>query len=224
MLRVPPAPVPQVADRVDHRGYDLGVLAHAKIVVRAPDGDLPHVIPVPVRFRKGAAAAFKIGEGAVVAFGLERVELALEVASKVHRGHFLDNSVGSVAAGLSGSIQRQSFWSGRGSTMNQCSRSASGGQHGKQDMADQRGLGRGCPGPLQPAGDGEGQQGDRDREHRSSSAHGGNGWPDAPGAVAGIRYGCAARRRRGSAWPRAGQRTAARRSKGQRGWQQSSAA
>ena len=39
MLRVPPVPAPSEVDRLVHRGQDLGVLAHAEIVVAAPHRD-----------------------------------------------------------------------------------------------------------------------------------------------------------------------------------------
>ena len=75
--------------RVDHRRDDIGVLAHAEVVVRAPDGDFAHLAVLVVGGAgEGAAAALHLGEDAVVAFGLEGVELAAEVGVEIHVSAF----------------------------------------------------------------------------------------------------------------------------------------
>jgi hypothetical protein len=72
-------------DRLLHRLGHLRVLAHAEIVVGAPDGDLARAAVVVVhRPRKGAALAFQIGEDAVVAVVPQLVELGGEKGVEVH--------------------------------------------------------------------------------------------------------------------------------------------
>jgi hypothetical protein len=54
---------------VDHGLDHIGVLAHAQIVIRTPDGDFIHLaILVAGRARKRAAFALQLGKRAVVAF------------------------------------------------------------------------------------------------------------------------------------------------------------
>ena len=109
---------------VHHRGHDVRVLAHAEVVVGTPDRHLFLGAIRPVAFGLGeAAAAFlQIGEDAVVAFGFQGLDAVLEIGGKVHGTASCQVSCFVAwAVGASGSIQRQSFWSGIGSTMKRCS-------------------------------------------------------------------------------------------------------
>ena len=73
--------------RLVHGGDHRGVLAHAEIVVGAPDGDLLLLGPVVGGAGEAPGLALEIGEDAVAAFGPQRVEFGLEEAFIVHRGH-----------------------------------------------------------------------------------------------------------------------------------------
>src|SRR6185437_8351424 len=73
-----------LVDRFMHRGTDVGMLAHADIVVGAPDGDLAAADMI-VCARKCTGLAFKIGEHPVATFGPERVETRLEKTFVIHR-------------------------------------------------------------------------------------------------------------------------------------------
>ena len=75
------------AHRVAH-GLDHGrVLAHAEIVVRAPDDDLAlDAAVVAARARKIPGAAREIGEDAVAALGSQRTERIGETGFVVHGG------------------------------------------------------------------------------------------------------------------------------------------
>ena len=112
---------------IDHRLHHGGVLAHAEIIVRAPDGDVAKPChPCGCR-RAGRSPRLRSSSAndAVVAFGFQRIELAVENLFKVHwrprDGLFAGQREG-LRAGI---IQRHSFSSGSGSTMNQCSSRAS---------------------------------------------------------------------------------------------------
>ena len=72
-------------DRIVHRRDDLRVLAHAEVVVRAPDGDVAGALAdVAGGAREGAVGARELGEDAVVALLAERVELLAEQGVVVH--------------------------------------------------------------------------------------------------------------------------------------------
>ncbi len=59
-----------------HGGHNIRVLAHAEVIIAAPDRHILHfAVAVASGLRKQAPAAFQIGKDSVVAFGLEGVEL-----------------------------------------------------------------------------------------------------------------------------------------------------
>ena len=66
-----------------HRRQHHRVLAHAEIVVRAPDGDLGADAMI-VGARETAAAPFEIGEDPVAALGVERVYARFEEIVEIH--------------------------------------------------------------------------------------------------------------------------------------------
>ena len=75
-----------LVDRGVHRREHLRVLAHAEVVVRAPDGDVGGAVADEAAgAREVAAAAGELGEDAVVALLAEGVELAAEQGVVVHR-------------------------------------------------------------------------------------------------------------------------------------------
>ena len=85
MLRVPPAPAPTPRGGLVHRRDHGRVLAHAEIVVGAPDDDLARPVGrVPDRARKIARAAFEIGEDAVALLGVELIDRAPEDVVVTH--------------------------------------------------------------------------------------------------------------------------------------------
>jgi hypothetical protein len=62
-----------------HRGEHLRVLAHAEIVVGAPDGDLPRLAGIVADgARKAAGLTLDIGEDAVAPLAPKPVELRAE--------------------------------------------------------------------------------------------------------------------------------------------------
>jgi len=65
--------------RLVHRHDDIGVLPHAEIIVGAPDGDLA-AIGVVECLGESPGAALEIGEDAIAALGLQRVDSGLENA------------------------------------------------------------------------------------------------------------------------------------------------
>ena len=68
-----------------HGGEHGGVLAHAEIIVRAPDRDRVCVrLGEPCRRGKGAALALQIGKNPVTTLGLDLVECRLESPGVVH--------------------------------------------------------------------------------------------------------------------------------------------
>ena len=70
-----------------HGGDDVRVLAHAEIVVGAPDGhlSLPALMAVHGAWI-GAFFPLKIGENSIVAFGAQRIKLGLELGVEIHCG------------------------------------------------------------------------------------------------------------------------------------------
>jgi len=62
------------------------MLAHAEIIVRAPDGDLG-ADAVVEGAREAAAAPLEIGEDAVAPLGAQRVEALTEEPLVIHVGH-----------------------------------------------------------------------------------------------------------------------------------------
>ena len=83
---------------LDHGADHLGVLAHAEIVVRAPDHDvLRPVRRMPHRMRKAPGDAFEVGKHAVAPLAMQPVERAGEIAAIIDgRGDCWDNSSASV--------------------------------------------------------------------------------------------------------------------------------
>ena len=66
---------------------DLRVLAHAEIVVGAPDGDfLGPAVGAPDGAGKGAGDALDVGEDAIAPFGVDLVDRFLEKPLVVHSG------------------------------------------------------------------------------------------------------------------------------------------
>src|SRR5882762_7633517 len=73
------------AQRLLHRGKHRRMLAHAEIVVRAPDGDLG-ADAVIEGARKAAAAPLEIGKDAIPPLGAQRTEALVEEALVIHAG------------------------------------------------------------------------------------------------------------------------------------------
>ena len=122
MLRVPPAPVPERLHRLAHGRDHHRVLPHAQIVVRAPDRHVAHpVLSVVCRARELAAFTLQLGE---VRGNCPRSSGCRAVIGTEHQSPWVGLFL-AVGASDPGSIQRQSFASGNGSTISQCSSSAS---------------------------------------------------------------------------------------------------
>ena len=83
---------PMGAGRLDRGFDDVGMAAHAEIVVRAPDRDFARVIflalGAPLGDREPARVALEIGEGAVAPFRLQPRNRLLEAPLIVHRLSF----------------------------------------------------------------------------------------------------------------------------------------
>jgi hypothetical protein len=68
-----------------HGVANHGALAHAEIVVGAPDCDVPDVIPTEVFGRGiGPTAAFKISENAIATFAMQRFQMPAKAIFVVH--------------------------------------------------------------------------------------------------------------------------------------------
>ena len=97
-----------LVDRGVHRRDHLRVLAHAEVVVRAPDGDLGGpVADEAAGAREVAAAAGELGEDAVVALLAEGVELAAEQGVVVHRAVLRLHRSGRAGTGGRGGQRRR---------------------------------------------------------------------------------------------------------------------
>src|SRR3954452_6661097 len=71
---------------LDHRAHYLRVLAHAEIIVRAPDHDVALTLRrVPERMREPAGNALEIGEHAVAPLGVETIKGGIEELGVIHR-------------------------------------------------------------------------------------------------------------------------------------------
>src|SRR6267154_5446407 len=68
-----------------HRPEHRGVLTHAEIVVRAPNGDLG-ADAVIKGAREAAAAPLEVGKDAIPPFGMQRTETLSEKALVIHGG------------------------------------------------------------------------------------------------------------------------------------------
>ena len=82
---MPPEPAPDLLDRLVHGGEHLRMLAHAEIVVGAPDG---HAAPVALRKvvgrGVGPAAPFQVGEDAIAPLAMQRLKVLPEAILVVH--------------------------------------------------------------------------------------------------------------------------------------------
>ena len=78
-----------LVDRLVHGGAHLRVLAHAEIVVGAPDRHVADALfGEMVGGRIGPAAALQIGENAVAAFVVERLKMLAETILVIHLSPF----------------------------------------------------------------------------------------------------------------------------------------
>ena len=72
-------------DRLVHGVPDDGALAHTEVVVGAPDRDVDHLIPAEVIGRGvGPAASLQIGEDAIAALGMQRLQMLAETELVIH--------------------------------------------------------------------------------------------------------------------------------------------
>ena len=72
-------------ERLMHRREHGRMLAHAEIVVGAPDGHLAGAAGMMVLgAREGARLALEIGEHAIASFAMQAIELAAEIGFVVH--------------------------------------------------------------------------------------------------------------------------------------------
>ena len=86
MLRVPPAPAPTLRRGLDHGVDHLRVLAHAEIIVGAPDGDILGftVRTMPHRLGETLHIALDMGEDPIAPFRTKTEDSCLEVAPINH--------------------------------------------------------------------------------------------------------------------------------------------
>ena len=79
-------PCPRTVERLMHRREHLGMLAHAEIVVRAPDGDVARAaLAVIGGGRKAADLTLQIGKDPVAALTAQAVQLVTEESLEIHR-------------------------------------------------------------------------------------------------------------------------------------------
>ena len=84
-------------ERFMHRRQHLRVLAHAEVIVRAPDGDLAGAARVVVLGTgKGARLALQVGEYAIASLAVKAFELPAEISFVVHDVLPLTVAAGSV--------------------------------------------------------------------------------------------------------------------------------
>src|SRR4051794_13781009 len=77
---------------LDHRAHHLRVLAHAEIIVGAPDHDVALALGrVPERMREPAGDALEIGEHAVAPLGVEAIKGGTEELGVIHRQNLQRN-------------------------------------------------------------------------------------------------------------------------------------
>ena len=85
-------PCPMGADRLDRGFDDVGMAAHAEIVVRAPDRHFARpvlfALRAPLGDREPARVALEIGENAIAPFRFQAGDRVLEAALIVHRLSF----------------------------------------------------------------------------------------------------------------------------------------
>src|SRR3954466_15482781 len=86
---------------LDHGADHLGVLAHAEIVVGAPDHDVARALRgVPDRMRKPARDALEIGENPVAPLVMQAVEGGTEKLAVIHRKTWNGTRPGAASAFL----------------------------------------------------------------------------------------------------------------------------
>ena len=84
---------------LDHGADHFGVLAHAEIVVGAPDHDIARTLrAVPHRMRKPAGDPLEVGENPVAAFIMQAIEGGTEELAVIH-GENLERNLRPEAAG-----------------------------------------------------------------------------------------------------------------------------
>ncbi len=72
---------------LDHRANHLWVLAHAEVVVGAPDDDVAGAFRrMPHRMRETAGDAFQIGKDSIPPFVVEAIEGGTEKLAVIHHG------------------------------------------------------------------------------------------------------------------------------------------
>ena len=112
MLRVPPEPGADFAQRLFHRRDHGRVLAHAEIVVRAPDGDrLGAVAAEAMRVRETALGPQDVDEYAVAALVVKALDRGFEDAVVV-QGFVLSlwrPLAGALANSIANDSQLESF-------------------------------------------------------------------------------------------------------------------
>src|SRR5262245_12045872 len=83
---------------LDHGADHLGMLAHAEIVVGAPDHDIARALRrVPDRMRKTACDTFEVGENTVAALFMQAIEGGTEKLAVIH--HKTWNGTGRIGFG-----------------------------------------------------------------------------------------------------------------------------
>jgi hypothetical protein len=66
--------------RITHRGDNIRVLAHAQIIIRAPDNDLMHAVTAMMqRYWMTAGNALQLDEVPISTLGLQSIELRFEM-------------------------------------------------------------------------------------------------------------------------------------------------
>ncbi len=86
---MPPGAGADAGDGVLHGVDDLGILAHAEIVIAAPDGNLLHLIAaIVIGQGELSGLAFKVGEDAIAALGLKAAQGFGEELLVIHEVQF----------------------------------------------------------------------------------------------------------------------------------------
>ena len=100
---MPPAPAPARSIAACIAASTFGMLAHAEIIVGAPDGDVVAEIVVE-RARELAGAPLEIGEHAITPLGAQRVQPALEELLVIHCHKSKPLRVIPAEAGIQGNV------------------------------------------------------------------------------------------------------------------------
>src|SRR5208282_1102171 len=99
---------------LDHGADDLGMLAHAEIVVRAPDHDVLRTIRcMPDRVREAAGDALEIGKDAIAPLGVQPRQGTGKIITVIHeflasRGRTCPQP-GTLSRGVPGRLSRRSW-------------------------------------------------------------------------------------------------------------------